>query len=194
MAFKLPELPYELNALEPHISKRTMDFHYNKHHAGYVKKLNGHTEDTEYADMPLEDVIKKSDGGVFNNAAQTWNHTFYWEGFSPDGGGKPTGEIAEAINKRWGDFEKFKDEFSKKAATLFGSGWAWLVKTKDGKLDIIQGQNADNPMTEGHTPLLTCDVWEHAYYLDRQNKRPEYIENFWEIVDWNKVNERYQNA
>ncbi|HKK68560.1 MAG TPA: superoxide dismutase [Bacteroidales bacterium] len=194
MAFKLPELPYELNALEPHISKRTMDFHYNKHHAGYVKKLNGHTEDTEYADMPLEDVIKKSDGGVFNNAAQTWNHTFYWEGFSPDGGGKPTGEIADAINKRWGDFEKFKDEFSKKAATLFGSGWAWLVKTKDGKLDIIQGQNADNPMTEGHTPLLTCDVWEHAYYLDRQNKRPEYIENFWEIVDWNKVNERYQNA
>ncbi|MFP4664909.1 MAG: superoxide dismutase [Bacteroidales bacterium] len=191
MAFTLPELPYELNALEPHISKRTMDFHYNKHHAGYVKKLNGHTEDTEYANMSLEDVIKKSDGGVFNNAAQTWNHTFYWEGFSPDGGGKPTGEIADAINKRWGDFEKFKDDFSKKAATLFGSGWAWLVKTKDGKLDIIQGQNAENPMTEGHTPLLTCDVWEHAYYLDRQNKRPEYIENFWEIVDWDKVNERY---
>ncbi|MGM0626161.1 MAG: superoxide dismutase [Bacteroidota bacterium] len=191
MAFTLPELPYELNALEPHISKRTMDFHYNKHHAGYVKKLNGHTEDTEYANMSLEDVIKKSDGGVFNNAAQTWNHTFYWEGFSPDGGGKPSGEISEAINKQWGDFEKFKDDFSKKAATLFGSGWAWLVKTKDGKLDIIQGQNADNPMTEGHTPLLTCDVWEHAYYLDRQNKRPEYIENFWEIVDWDKVNERY---
>ncbi|MFO7878926.1 MAG: superoxide dismutase [Bacteroidales bacterium] len=191
MAFTLPELPYELNALEPHISKRTMDFHYNKHHAGYVKKLNGHTEDTEYANMSLEDVIKKSDGGVFNNAAQTWNHTFYWEGFSPDGGGKPSGEISEAINKQWGNFEKFKDDFSKKAATLFGSGWAWLVKTKDGKLDIIQGQNADNPMTEGHTPLLTCDVWEHAYYLDRQNKRPEYIENFWEIVDWDKVNERY---
>jgi Fe-Mn family superoxide dismutase len=194
MAFKLPELPFELDALEPHISKRTLDFHYNKHHAGYVKKLNGHTEGTEYESMSLEDVIKKSDGGVFNNAAQTWNHTFYWEGFSPDGGGKPGGEIADAINQRWGDFEKFKDDFSKKAATLFGSGWAWLVKTKDGKLDIIQGQNADNPMTEGHTPLLTCDVWEHAYYLDCQNKRPEYIENFWEIVDWNKVNERYQNA
>ncbi|MFW5805926.1 MAG: superoxide dismutase [Bacteroidales bacterium] len=191
MAFTLPDLPYSKDALEPKISKQTLEFHYGKHHQTYVNKLNGLIEGTEYENMGIEDIVKKSEGGIFNNAAQAWNHQFYWESLSPNGGGIPSGNIADAINQQWGSFDNFKDEFSKKAATLFGSGWAWLVKSKDGKLDIIQGQNAENPMTEGHTPLLTCDVWEHAYYLDVQNKRPEYIENFFDLINWDKIEERY---
>jgi len=194
MSFKLPELPYSMNALEPYISEKTVEFHYTKHHQGYVNKLNGLVEGTDKENMSLEELILQSSGGVFNNAAQTWNHTFYWEGFSPDGGGNPKGEIADAINKKYGSFDDFKEEFNKKAATLFGSGWAWLVKNNDGKLDIIQGQNADNPITEGYTPLLTCDVWEHAYYLDKQNKRPAYIDDFWKIINWEKINERFLNT
>ncbi len=191
MAFTLPDLPYSKDALEPKISKQTLEFHYGKHHQTYVNKLNGLIEGTEYENMGIEDIVKKSEGGIFNNAAQAWNHQFYWESLSPNGGGIPSGNIADAINQQWGSFDNFKDEFSKKAATLFGSGWAWLVKSKDGKLDIIQGQNAENPMTEGHTPLLTCDVWEHAYYLDVQNKRPDYIENFFDLINWDKIEERY---
>jgi superoxide dismutase, Fe-Mn family len=191
MAFTLPDLPYSKDALEPKISKQTLEFHYGKHHQTYVNKLNGLIEGTEYENMGIEDIVKKSEGGIFNNAAQAWNHQFYWESLSPNGGGIPSGNIADAINQQWESFDNFKDEFSKKAATLFGSGWAWLVKSKDGKLDIIQGQNAENPMTEGHTPLLTCDVWEHAYYLDVQNKRPEYIENFFDLINWDKIEERY---
>lgn len=191
MAFTLPELPYAMDALEPKISKRTLEFHYGKHHQTYVNKLNGLIEGTEFEKMPLDDIVVKSEGGVFNNAAQAWNHQFYWESLSPDGGGEPSGKLAEAIDKQWGNFDAFKDDFSKKAATLFGSGWAWLAKTKDGKLEIIQGQNAENPMTEGYTPLLTCDVWEHAYYLDVQNRRPDYIDNFFALVNWGVVEERY---
>ncbi|MEA3449148.1 MAG: superoxide dismutase [Bacteroidota bacterium] len=191
MAFTLPNLPYAKDALEPKISKQTLEFHYGKHHQTYVNKLNGLIEGTDYENMSLEDIVVKSDGGTFNNAAQAWNHQFYWESLSPDGGGTPSGKIADAINQQWGSFENFKGEFSEKAATLFGSGWAWLVKTKAGKLEIMQGQNAENPMTEGHTPLLTCDVWEHAYYLDVQNKRPDYIENFFDLINWNKIEARY---
>lgn len=191
MSFKLPELPYSMNALEPHISKKTVEFHYTKHHQGYVNKLNGLVEGTEKEKMSLEELILQNSGGIFNNAAQTWNHTFYWESLSPKGGGSPKGELADAITKKYGSFDKFKEEFSKKAATLFGSGWTWLVKTKSGDLDIIQAQNADNPITEGHTPLLTCDVWEHAYYLDKQNRKPAYVDDFWNLVNWEKVNERY---
>ncbi|MDA3819802.1 MAG: superoxide dismutase [Candidatus Delongbacteria bacterium] len=191
MAFTLPNLPFSKDALEPKISKQTLEFHYGKHHQKYVDKLNGLIEGTDYENMSLEDIVVKSEGGIFNNAAQAWNHQFYWESLSPDGGGTPSGKIADAINQQWGSFDNFKDEFSKKAATLFGSGWAWLVKTKEGKLEIIQGQNAKNPMTEGHTPLLTCDVWEHAYYLDVQNKRPDYIENFFDLINWDKIEERY---
>lgn len=191
MAFKLPELPYAMDALEPKISKRTLEFHYGKHHQKYVNTLNGLIEGTEFENMPLEDIVVKSEGGMFNNAAQAWNHQFYWESLSPDGGGKPSGKLAEAIDKQWGSYDAFKDDFSKKAATLFGSGWAWLAKNNNGKLEIIRGQNAENPMTEGYTPLLTCDVWEHAYYLDVQNRRPDYIENFFGLVNWDRVEERY---
>jgi Fe-Mn family superoxide dismutase len=192
MSIKLPELPYAMDALEPHISKKTIEFHYTKHHQGYVNKLNAGIEGTKYEGMPLDEIVMKSEGGIFNNAAQTWNHTFYWEGFSPDGGGKPSGAIAEAINKKWGSFEKFQEDFNNKAATLFGSGWAWLVKNNVGDLEIVQTGNAGCPITDGFTPLLTCDVWEHAYYLDQQNKRPAYIDAFWNIVNWDVVNERFE--
>ncbi len=188
---KLPELPYAMDALEPHISKQTVEFHYTKHHQGYVNKLNAGIEGTEFATMDLVDIIIKSSGGIFNNAAQTWNHTFYWGSLKPNGGGNPEGKIAEAINEKWGSFDAFKEAFSNSAATLFGSGWAWLVKTKEGKLDIVQTSNAGCPLTDGLTPLLTCDVWEHAYYLDQQNKRPDYIEAFWKLINWDAVNERF---
>jgi len=185
----LPKLPYEMNALEPHISAKTVEFHYTKHHNGYVTKLNGLIEGTDFAKKSLEDIIKTSDGGIFNNAAQVWNHTFYWEGFSANPQTKPSGKLAEMINQTFGSFEKFVDEFNTKAATLFGSGWAWLV-LDNGKLKITGTSNAGSPLTEGHKPILTCDVWEHAYYLDYQNLRPKYIENFWELVDWKKIEER----
>lgn len=187
MAFELPALPFDKDSLEPHISKNTLEFHYGKHHQAYVNKLNDLINGTKFEKSSLEDIVKNSDGGVFNNAAQIWNHTFYWSCISPMGGGEPKGKLKDAINEDFGSFEKFKEEFSNAAATLFGSGWAWLVKDKQGKLQIMQESNAGNPMTKGLKPLLTCDVWEHAYYLDYQNKRPDYIKAFWKVVDWEKV-------
>jgi len=184
MAFELPPLPYAINALEPHISAETLEYHYGKHHRAYVNKLNSLIEGTEYAEMPLEEIIKKSDGGLFNNAAQAWNHTFYWNSMSPDGGGQPRDELAAAIDEAFGSLDKFKEAFTNAGLTQFGSGWAWLVKKKDGKLEVVKTSNAGNPMTEGKTLILTCDVWEHAYYIDTRNDRGKYISNFWQLVNW----------
>lgn len=191
MAFELPSLPYEMDALEPHISKQTLEFHYGKHHQTYVNNLNKLVLGTEFENASLEEIIKKSEGGVFNNAAQIWNHTFYWNCLCPNGGGSPSGKFAEAINESFGSFEAFKEKFSTASVTLFGSGWAWLVKNNQGKLEIIQESNAGNPLRNGHTPLLTCDVWEHAYYIDKQNRRPAYVDDFWKIVDWKAVENRF---
>jgi len=191
MKFELPPLPYALDALEPHISQKTLEFHHGKHHQAYVNNLNNLVPGSAFEDADLEKIIKEADGGIFNNGAQVWNHTFYFNSFSPNGGGEPKGELAEAINKAFGSFDAFKDEFSKAAATLFGSGWAWLVKKGDGSLEIVKESNAGNPIRTGLTPILTCDVWEHAYYLDKQNKRPDYIADFWKVIDWNIVSGRY---
>jgi len=188
MAFTLPELPYAMNALEPHISKETLEFHYGQHPHAYVTNLGKLTEGKPEADKSLEELIKTTSGGIFNNAAQVWNHTFYWNSLSPAGGGTPTGKIAEEITASFGSFDKFREEFTTKAATLFGSGWTWLVKTAAGKLEIIQTPNAGNPLTEGKTPILTWDVWEHAYYIDYRNARPKYIEAFWNLVNWEFAN------
>ncbi len=185
MAFELPALPYEKNALEPHISAETLDFHHGKHHATYVTKLNGLIEGTELENKSLEEIVKSSDGGVFNNAAQIWNHTFYWNSLSPNGGGEPTGALADAINAKWGSFAEFKAAFNDKAVNNFGSSWTWLVKTADGSLDIVNTSNAGTPITEeGVTPLLTVDLWEHAYYIDYRNVRPNYLEGFWALANW----------
>ena len=184
MAFELPALPYEKNALEPHISAETLDFHYGKHHATYVTKLNGLVEGTDLADKSLEEIVKSSSGGVFNNAAQIWNHTFYWNSLSPNGGGEPSGALAEAINAKWGSFDEFKTAFNDKAVNNFGASWTWLVKTADG-LDIVNTSNAATPLTEdGVTPLMTVDLWEHAYYIDYRNLRPKYLEGFWALINW----------
>ncbi|RMF84489.1 MAG: superoxide dismutase [Nitrospirae bacterium] len=187
MAFELPPLPYPKDALEPHISAETLEYHHDKHHATYVANLNKLVEGTEYASMPLEEIIKKASGGIFNNAAQVWNHTFYFECLSPNGGGAPTGAVAEAIDAAFGSFDAFKEQFSQTAITTFGSGWAWLVKKGDGSLAVVSTSNAGNPMTEGDTPLLACDVWEHAYYIDYRNARPKYVEAFWNLVNWETV-------
>jgi Fe-Mn family superoxide dismutase len=187
MTFTLPELPYAMDALEPHISKETLEYHYGKHHRAYVDNLNKLIPDTEFESMSLEEIIKKSKNGIFNNAAQIWNHTFYWHCLSPKGGNQPQGKLADAIKKHFGSFEDFKEQFSKTAATTFGSGWAWLVQDKGGALKIISTSNAGTPMTEGSTALLTCDVWEHAYYIDYRNARPEYIKHFWSLVNWDFV-------
>ena len=184
MAFELPALPYEKNALEPHISAETLDFHHGKHHATYVAKLNGLVEGTELAEKSLEEIIKSSDGGVFNNAAQIWNHTFYWNSLSPNGGGEPTGELADAINAKWGSFADFKAAFNDKAVNNVGSSWTWLVKTADGTLDIVNTSNAGTPITDDLVPLLTVDLWEHAYYIDYRNVRPNYLEGFWALANW----------
>lgn len=189
--FKLPQLPYALDALEPHVSKQTLEFHYGKHHQAYVTNLNKLVVGTPFENATLETIVKEADGGIFNNGAQVWNHTFYFESFSPKGGGVPGGELAKAINASFGSFDAFKEAFSAAAATLFGSGWAWLVKTPDGKLEIVKESNAGNPLRAGLHPILTCDVWEHAYYLDKQNKRPDYIASFWEVVDWKVVEKRF---
>lgn len=194
MAFELPSLPWAENALEPHISAETIQYHYGKHHQAYVTNLNKLTENTPFADSPLEEIILKSDGGVFNNAAQVWNHSFYWNCLSPQGGGDPEGALATAITSEWGDLETFRAEFTKAAATRFGSGWAWLVLGSDAKLKIVSTANADNPMTDDLTPLLTCDVWEHAYYIDTRNNRPQYIENFWKLVNWDFVAKNLEQA
>ncbi|MBT1450917.1 superoxide dismutase [Fe] [Glaciecola sp. XM2] len=184
MAFELPALPYEKNALEPHISAETLEFHYGKHHATYVTKLNGLIEGTDFAEKSLEEIVKNSDGGVFNNAAQIWNHTFYWHSLSPNGGGEPTGALADAINAKWGSFAEFKSAFNDKAVNNFGSSWTWLVKTADGSLDIVNTSNAGTPITDDLTPLLTVDLWEHAYYIDYRNVRPNYLEGFWALANW----------
>lgn len=188
MAHQLPELPYAMDALQPHISKETLEYHYGKHHNAYVTKLNAAIEGTEHAEKSLEDIIKSSSGGLFNNAAQVWNHTFYWNCLSPNGGGAATGAVADAINAKWGSFDKFKEEFSNSAATNFGSGWTWLVKDGSGNLEIVNTDDAGTPMTDGKTALLTCDVWEHAYYVDYRNARPDYINAFWNLVNWDFVN------
>lgn len=184
MAFELPALPYAMDALAPHISKETLEYHYGKHHQAYVTNLNKLTEGSELADQSLEELITSQTGGIFNNAAQIWNHTFYWHSLSPNGGGEPSGDLLEAINRDFGNFEEFKQQFTQCAATTFGSGWAWLVKNDAGQLEIVSTSNAANPMTDGKTPILTCDVWEHAYYIDYRNARPQYIEAFWQLVNW----------
>ncbi len=191
MAFELPSLPYEMDALEPYISKQTLEFHYGKHHLTYVNNLNKLIPGTSFENVSLEEIIKKAEGGIFNNGAQVWNHTFYWNCLTPNGGEAPDGKLAEAINESFGSFDEFKEQFSTAAATLFGSGWAWLVKNTEEELEIVQTSNAGNPMRNGQTPLLTCDVWEHAYYLDKQNRRPAYIEDFWKLVDWKAVAKRF---
>jgi len=191
MNFELPKLPYALNALEPHISQKTLEFHYGKHHQAYVNNLNNLVKGTQFENATLETIVKEAEGGIFNNGAQIWNHTFYFSSFSPDGGGEPTGDLAHAIVKTFDSFAAFKENFTKASATLFGAGWAWLVKRPDGSLDIVQESNAGNPIRKGVTPILTCDVWEHAYYLDYQNRRPDYIESFWKLVDWNVVEKRF---
>lgn len=187
MEHKLPELPYAMDALAPTISKETLEYHYGKHHQTYVTNLNNLIKGTEFEDMSLEDIIMKSSGGLFNNAAQIWNHTFYWNCLSPNGGGEPTGELAAAINASFGSFAKFKEEFSKCSITTFGSGWGWLVKNSDGSIALASTSNAGTPMTEGQTALMTCDVWEHAYYIDYRNARPKYLEAFWNLVNWDFV-------
>ena len=189
MTIKLPELPYAMDALSPHISKETLEFHYGKHHQTYVTNLNNLIEGGEHAQSSLEEIVLKSDGGMFNNAAQIWNHTFYWNSLSPNGGGEPTGKIAELINRDFGSFASFKEEFSKACATLFGSGWGFLVQDGNGKLQIRQESNAGCPLTSDLNPVLTCDVWEHAYYIDYRNARPKYLEAFWNLVNWDFANQ-----
>lgn len=190
MSFELPKLPYAIDALAPHISKETLEYHYGKHHQTYVNTLNTLIVGTEFENATLEEIILKSSGPMFNNAAQVWNHTFYWESLKPQGGGAATGKIAEEINKKWGSFEAFQEAFDKCAVGTFGAGWAWLVKNADGSIDLASTSNAATPLTAGQTPLLTCDVWEHAYYIDDRNSRPNYLENFWALINWDKVNER----
>lgn len=187
MAHTLPELSYAMDALEPHISQETLEYHYGKHHRTYVDKLNGLIDGTEFAKASLEDIVRASSGGLFNNAAQAWNHSFYWNCLSPNGGGQPESELAKAIDQAFGSFDAFHKQFSDRAVTLFGSGWAWLVKQADGGLAIVQTSNADTPLTGNDTPLLTCDVWEHAYYIDYRNARPKYLEAFWQLVNWDFV-------
>jgi len=188
MAFELPALPYAKDALEPHISAETLEFHHGKHHATYVAKLNGLVEGTDLAEKSLEEIIKTSEGGVFNNAAQIWNHTFYWNCLAPNAGGEPTGELAAAINAKFGSFAEFQAQLNDKAVNNFGSSWTWLVKKADGSLEIVNTSNAATPLTEeGTTPLLTVDLWEHAYYIDYRNVRPNYLNGFWALVNWEFV-------
>ena len=184
MAHTLPALPYAMDALAPIISKETLEFHYGKHHQAYVTNLNNLIPGTEFESSSLEEIVKKSSGGIFNNAAQVWNHTFYWNCMAPNAGGEPTGKLADAINAKWGSFAAFKEAFNKSAAGNFGSGWTWLVKKADGSLDIVNTSNAATPLTTTDVALLTCDVWEHAYYIDYRNARPKYLESFWNLVNW----------
>ena len=188
MEHQLPRLPYASDALAPSISAETLEYHYGKHHKAYADNLNKLIQGTEFQDMSLEDIVRKASGGIFNNAAQLWNHTFYWNCLSPSGGGEPTGDVADAINRNFGSFGEFKDKFTNAAVTLFGSGWAWLVKKADGSLAIEAASNAGTPVKDGKKALLTCDVWEHAYYIDYRNARAKYVEAFWELVNWDFVN------
>jgi len=191
MAHELPDLPYAKDALEPHISAETLDFHHDKHHAAYVNNLNNLVPGTEFESMSLDEIVRNAPaGGIFNNAAQIWNHTFYFNGMGPGGGGEPTGAIAGAITDSFGSFADFKEQFSKSAATNFGSGWTWLVKNSAGGLEIVNTDDADSALKSG-TPLLTIDVWEHAYYVDKRNARPAYIESWWNLVNWDFVNANF---
>jgi len=187
MEYKLMNLPYSMEALEPVISKETLEYHYGKHHQAYISNLNKLILGTEFENMSLEEIIMKSNDGIFNNAAQVFNHNFYWNCLAPNAGGEPSGELAEEINKTFGSFASFKEKFSKTAVSIFGSGWAWLIKNKDGELEIVSTVNAGNPLTDGKKPLLICDVWEHAYYIDYRNARPTYIEKFWNLINWDFV-------
>ena len=187
MEHKLPALPFSMEALEPVISKETLEYHYGKHHQTYVTNLNKLIVGTEFENMTLEEIIMKASGGIFNNAAQVYNHTFYWSCLAPDAGGEPKGKLAEAIDQEFGSFAAFKEKFSQTAVGTFGSGWAWLVKNIDGKLEIVSTSNAGNPLTDGKKPLLTCDVWEHAYYIDYRNGRAVYVEKIWDLINWDFV-------
>jgi Fe-Mn family superoxide dismutase len=187
MEHNLPELPYDKNALEPYISAETLEYHHGKHHATYVANLNKLIPGTEFENMTLEEIILKATGGIFNNAAQVWNHSFYWNCLSPACGGEPSGDLAAGINQAFGSFAEFKEKFSSAAAGNFGSGWTWLVRNSDGSLEIVNTGNAGTPLTDGKKPLLTCDVWEHAYYIDYRNARPKYVEAFWNLVNWDFV-------
>jgi Fe-Mn family superoxide dismutase len=192
MPFELPKLPYALDALQPYISKETLEFHYGKHHQAYINNLNNLIPGTKFENAGLEQIIREADGGIYNNGAQVWNHTFYFLSFSPQGTREPSGKLAQTINKQYGSFESFREQFSKAAASLFGSGWAWLAKKEDQTLEILQESNAGNPLKKGLLPLITCDVWEHAYYLDYQNKRPDYIQAFWNVLDWDVISARFE--
>jgi len=191
MAFELPALPYAKNALAPVISEETMEYHYGKHHQTYVTNINKLIAGSEFEKMPLEEVIRKASGGVFNNAAQVWNHTFFWQCMSPTGGGEPSGLLADAIRHKFGSFDDFRKKFVEAAVTQFGSGWAWLVKNADGSLSIEQTSNAGNPLTAGKAPLLTCDVWEHAYYIDFRNRRADFVEAFFKLINWRFVEQNF---
>jgi len=193
MEHELPQLPYALDALEPFISQKTLEFHYGKHHQAYVNNLNNLIKDTPFKDSDLVDIIMNANGGIFNNAAQIFNHSFYFSAFKPRGGGRPQNKLNEAIVETFGSFENFKAEFSKSGATLFGSGWVWLVTDSSNKLSIVQTSNAGNPLTDNLMPIMTLDVWEHAYYLDTQNARPKYIENFWEVINWEVIEFRFES-
>ena len=188
---QLPELPYSLDALEPHISKETLSYHHGKHHAGYVKKLNMAVENSEFAGKTLEQIIAASQGNIFNNAAQVWNHSFYWQCLSPDSALDSASEISQAIVRDFKSLDDFKKSFTDAATSLFGSGWTWLVLNQKGKLEIVNTANADTPIRHGQVALLTCDVWEHAYYLDYKNARPDYLQAFWKLVNWKFVNDQY---
>ncbi len=187
MAIELPALPYAKDALQPHISAETIEYHYGKHHQTYVTNLNNLIKGTEHENAELEAIIRSASGGLFNNAAQVWNHTFYWNCLKPNGGGEPSGKLADAINAAFGSFASFKEEFTKTAIGTFGSGWAWLVQRPDGTLGLVSTSNAATPLTGPDTPLMTCDVWEHAYYVDYRNARPKYVEAFWNLVNWDFV-------
>lgn len=182
--YTLPELPYELDALEPHISKETLEYHYGKHHKEYVDNMNKLVPGTPFENMDLEETIRNSSGAIYNNASQLWNHTFYWHSMAPDAGGKPKGALASAINARWGSFDAFQETFSKSAGGNFGSGWTWLIQRPDGRLDILDTKNAHTALATDNKPLLTCDVWEHAYYIDYRNARAKYLDNWWALVNW----------
>lgn len=193
MTFKLPDLPYQRDALEPYISKETIEYHYGKHHATYVTNLNNLIENTEFQNQDLETIICSSSGGIYNNAAQVWNHTFYWKCLTPNSPSAPSGKLAEKISDSFGSFEKFKDLFNTAAKTLFGSGWVFLNQDSEGKLEITKEPNAGCPLTKKLNPILTCDVWEHAYYIDYRNARPKYLESFWSLVNWDFVDKNLKN-
>ncbi|MCF6219145.1 MAG: superoxide dismutase [Fe] [Gammaproteobacteria bacterium] len=192
MSFELAPLPYAIDALAPHISAETLEYHYGKHHQAYVINLNNLLEESDFEEATLEEIMLNASGPLFNNAAQVWNHTFYWSCLSPQGGGEPTGRLAEAIKQQFGSFEAFKAQFSQACITHFGSGWVWLVENSQGELEIGSTGNADNPMTDKKIPLMTCDVWEHAYYIDYRNARPQYVEAFWSLVNWEYVAENFE--